>query len=1156
MGASTTSGAPHRLGIAGNFSLPEAQVANASLYGLSVRSVKDGYRLDHHTATGNGKSLEALLPPGHTLKEVYSGEEVGDILAFLYQPFAAITASQPDPGHSRRMLHEVIRFTASGSVDPTQNDKAAHDHGQHGHHDGCEDVADEMLEEAALKRDSEVFGPVLRGFTYSPAKNMFTLALGNELSHHKLTGEARVQLGEAVTQSLHQATGYRYVNKHIHGVSLSAYELSVFGSLMVGRLKAYPELIGQVRAEEKQQALQKQLAKRSKAIEASSDYQALARLKPDFVATVEQRLLALHGASEIVAGMVDNPEMRRIWVKFKFTQELGRVWAKLRGKDWTDESGMKEFSGRLQDLRGAIGTALSGGAVGLERAEAIVAEFRDIIAASRHFISILDQSIEKAQGRDAVLEAQRAQLKLLDGMFESASIAPVSLAPEYLEGDVWDVSHYLARHTGVEGVHYGRAFKDFVDDFGGEVMEFVQKNPALTAMSAVALYMMISNNGGGSQAINVAPEYAGAASAVDPLTGLPLAAAVPAGDVGQVVCHWHTPPAIKNIMPLELARALKLEHCLVSNQWALQLQDTYALMKGPLSMILAAPDQAADALTALRGADAPAFAFAGSFHQSMKFFGDAYFVANGYQNLAHAPWFGIAFAMGWKLGLKESLIKTSGLLSPLVDALAALARTHPFVLPVAVAAASYGYHQNSLSGAIAGSVMGSFAGWGVQNTAELLQKIPELEALKASGTLQSLAPSQRAVTRAEDLISQGCPEGLAQTIGALLKAAQTPGPAADEPVVTLPQTRRRILPVVVGGAIVRSVLDANTHAALLKGLHGFSYILDCAPEKMGLEDEGDEAYRLHLQKCLRTVTVALEDYANEDLHNSGLRSALPRILRRKLSMIIGAELKHFGTSHIYAALNAGELTRAQKNVLGAQASRLQRRMQRDNAQAQDGKTLRQLCETMGESLRNIALHPVLVPLSIAYKGGVAGKTILKMSLRETWYRTLQTLSRTAQQAGRLPPAMKGHLIGGGLTLAAVSTGIDFSPAAQDALAAAPNLKDLAHTISSASGHAAGATTATGLFAVYNFAEDHLVIHVGLGFLFIGAAAGIKLVVRPAQKLGKTFLTPALDMAEDIGLPARAPARAFKAAVQTLKQYGQDIAHYDERYLDRPALDRH
>lgn len=69
---------------------------------------------------------------------------------------------------------------------------------------------------------------------------------------------------------------------------------------------------------------------------------------------------------------------------------------------------------------------------------------------------------------------------------------------------------------------------------------------------------------------------------------------------------------------------------------------------------------------------------------------------------------------------------------------------------------------------------------------------------------------------------------------------------------------------------------------------------------------------------------------------------------------------------------------------------------------------------------------------------------------------------------------------------------------------------------------------------------------------LGAAAGMKLVARPVVKLGKTVLTPTLDAAEDIGLPARAPGHAFNRAVKELKNYGQKIVQYDELYLKEPS----
>lgn len=1122
----------HRLGLVGNWALQEAPLRNASDHGFSVRKTPGiGNASFLIVPSDPAVKIENILPPGTAFKDAYSTRDVSGILAFLYQPFAAAASGRHDVETARSRLHAAIRYASSGSVMALEKDDDHDEHAHHNHHDGCEDVADDMLEKAALQSDSEANGALFPGFKFDKTKGLFVLALDHNVAHRHVTIESGDALVQAIWQTYNKAKGNPPdATPHLHKMSFTAKELAAFSQGLLDFFEENPELVDAIEQEEKSEKLRNSIEARSHDILHSTAFQALVTLKPDYALSTEQRLIALHGACAIMAGLIDNPEMRRIWKKFKITQG-------------NEAKGIEEFAGRLMDLREAAGNMLSVGAVALEDSEALTAEFRDIIAASRHFITALEHSIDKTNGRSPDLEAQRQHLKELDNIFKNSSIAPIALSRDHLEGGSWDVSHYVTRHTGVEGINYGRAFREFIDDFGGEVIEFIQKNPALTAASVLALYMTMNAGGGGNQALVMAPEFAGP-TAIDPDTGLPIASQN-AIETAVRQCHWHTPQFLKDFMPDGMARALKLEHCLVSNQWALQLQDTYALLKGPLSAVLAAPDQAADALSALRGADAPAFAFADSFHESVKFFGDTYFVANGYQNLAHAPWFGIAFAMGWKLGLLQSLNKTSGLINPLVDALASLARTNPAILPVAIAAATYGYTQQGFSGCVSGAVMGGIGGWGVQNAAEFLQKIPELDMLKKSGVLQSITPSSKAVTKAQKLIEQGCPEGLALALEQLLEQSTSESSA----VHAFPETRQHVLSLTIGGEPTRSILDKNSHASFLSGLRSFNYVLECMPEKAGIED-GDERYLATLKNSLGTVITALEDYASEDeLQKSGMEGAMPKILQKHINILIGGELRHFGVSQIHSALTGNTLSEGQKNQLMLQANRLARELKRNGAQKEDSTIILNFCKTMGASLRNIAYQPLLVPLSIGYKAGVIGKTGLKMALRETWYRTLQTLSHSAQGINKISPSTKGNLIGGGLTLAAVSTGIDFSPAAQMALSDFPAITEAAQHVSSLSGHAAGASAATGLFAIYNFAEDHLIIHVGLGFAFIVTAAGIRMVVDPARKAVKTFVTPALDMLEDKAkLPVRLPAKAIGKALGAAKAYGESIRHYDELFL--------
>lgn len=1214
-------GARHRLGIVGNAALPGNLIETASAYGLSIRKsarVRDVFSsaaagrrweilkqaagfgqaytfktsVPSRTAFAQELAVDKLLPPEFTGRTHHDIAAVRKALAFLEKPLAtasrayesrnladslqAVTdadtlfdaisqrftfdqveraqkiafgrVSDEEAETRRQSLHAAVRFMTSGSVQPAQKeDEEGHAH--HNHHDGCEHVADDMLEQAAILTGNEVFSDLLPGLRYSEEKGLFKLSLAHDFAHGEAAAPKAQALTAALWDNLHKATRGRYKGKHIHAVHLTGAELSSFARGFFGTLETDPALTDDVLQEEQHLATEARIADYHRKIEGSESFKALQALKPEQVLNARLRLQALSGAAGIMAGLVDNEQMRRIWSKFRVTQRH-------------NAKGIEEFSENLQALQTTLNARLQNDDLTLAEAEAVVTEFRDTIAASRYFIAVLQASLAKAGPFIADIDTQRRNLAMLDEMLKSSSLSPVKLAAEHIEHDLWSVSHYLARHTGTEGVHFGRAFQEFVNDFGGEVMEFVQKNPGLTAVSVGLLYLMLSNNGGGNQVSMIAPEYAGANAGLDEF-GLPIATAGAAPSVPTVKCHLHMPDILSmaekvlpesmkvpNIesLPEELQRYYR--HCISLDAAMAQLHNGYAILKGPLGMVLHAPDQAGEALAALRPAGAPPFAFAESFNQSVKFFGDFYFVANGYQNLAHAPWFGVAAAMGWRLGVVQSLVKTSALINPLIDAVIAMGRNNPMAVAVVIAAAAYGYAQpaaaavdgamvqQGVSGAIAGSVLGGFAGWGLQGITNLMRKIPELEFLKENNIAQGITPAQRRVTKAQDLIAAGCPEGLAPMIEQILQKTFAP----DAAPAAAGRIQDKDVWLAIGGETVRTAITQDNIRPLVTALEELNFSLETAPEKIGFDEEDHETYIAALQKAVRQSVQVLKDSAGWENYGLEERLHLTHSLRGALDLVIGAELRHLGDSAIYKALTGGDLSRRQHKQLRLEAGRTRRMSAFAHNTQEDAAKILQLCRSMGRNLKDISQRPLKMPLNAAYKTTVMAKTLLKMGLRQSWYVTLQGLSLGAQQVNKLEPKTKGNLIGAGLTAAAVASGIDFSAALPDSPA-----QDAARQISSAAGHVAGATTATGLFAVYNFAEDHILIHVGLGAFFIVSAGGVKMVTRPVQKVSRALLTPLADSLEDMRLPVRAPVRLLGAAGRFLKSYADDVIHYDERY---------
>ena len=102
---------------------------------------------------------------------------------------------------------------------------------------------------------------------------------------------------------------------------------------------------------------------------------------------------------------------------------------------------------------------------------------------------------------------------------------------------------------------------------------------------------------------------------------------------------------------------------------------------------------------------------------------------------------------------------------------------------------------------------------------------------------------------------------------------------------------------------------------------------------------------------------------------------------------------------------------------------------------------------------------------------------------------------------------------------------------------------------------AGATTATGLFAVYNFLEDHMLIHMGTGYACIVMGGGGRAVAYPLRQVGKLgeFLAEELSDISGGFADARLPFRYAKKLTRSAERLTRDIQNYDRTYLPSLAV---
>ena len=858
------------------------------------------------------------------------------------------------------------------------------------------------------------------------------------------------------------------------------------------------------------------------------------------------------------------------------------------------------------------------GQTSLADLEGIAAEFRDTIAGGREIVSILDRALKNSAVAPEGADLSALHFKHLDQMLANASLAPTTLPRHAMNEHAKEIAHYVGRHTGQEGIDVPEALADFADDFGGEVVEFVKKNKVLTTALGLGFYFTMTAAAQGPDGGGM-PDVANAPNGLVSARGAGLDSSASIADLMNNIQTTHTPMGMDDMEREFGSQAIKVchfhlpvkvpyfEHCLFSDQTVKQLQDGYELLKGPLSTVLDAPSEGVD-LLAPRAADAPPIYFIDNFKSSLRATGDVWFVANGYQNLAHAPWAAVAGTMGYKLGAVPAIRKTSGLITPLIDGAYGLSADNKYLISN-IPAIGYGYSEQGLSGAVMGATMASIGSYGLKSLQDHGQKALELLPRGAKNALPdrmrhgvktSSNVIQIASHSAGDLTSpygQGDGEsGYTRTAAGLFvpsapKAALGGGGliAANDSIKAfepLPDALHSQLNLKIAGRSETIDLDSETYAALVKDLTEFQFLLEHVPEQLGLVEEereyGSEKERLEAERKAEELDIiksrlgldkkpkskvtdfdydeylkrnvalsldALKSYRDGEISAEGLESAL----NQRNDTILGAKIVHLASS-------GRELEPQQERALSIKGHQTARLFAREAARKDDRDELARTFFNAGRSLDQFKDHPVATPLALGLKGASAGATLGKMGIRNAWSSLRDDAVPSAQLGwNSIPAKMKGNMIGAGMLATAFAIKMDadpqFAQAVQDTMPfAGEAVANGVQNYSGAVGHAAGASTATGLFMVYNFGEDHLIIHISMGYACIIGGAGARLAVQPLSKVGKIAEVLAEEIADlskeytGYSLDGRAPGRAAKNGLAHLKRMARDVRNYDQVYL--------
>ncbi len=1098
--------------------------------------------------------------------------------------------------HSAEILHDnlyrAIGFIARGSV----QEEKLHNNG-HGdyddHDDGCEVVAEDMEQAEAKKNASETSGVLLEGFRFSRKFGKYRLNIHQNFAQGNFEGEGQKQLHSVLKKALHDADPHfqwqdNLTKIYLNAVSLKRFCQSVYDQTQ-GADAPYELVIEDVLHEEITTADLEHVAAKTLKLEVSPLLGKLNALNPH-AQLAQVRITQLSSALSALETFIDTPEMQSIWKKYNIT---GRYFK-------STDNPLEQLCIDIERLQRVIDHHMQHGLVESTHLEAIAIEFRDVIAGGREIIGVLSSALEKPFTMVKGLGETKLQLRHLDHLLANASLAPTSMPRSTMSEAAQEIAHYVGRHTQQESVDPVGAFNDFVEDFGGEVAGFVMRNKTLTlALGLTFWYSMnaaAAQGGDGGAMVNAVSNamsgvigaggegFDQTATLADLLGTQGTVTPMSIDDIERKfgsqaieVCHFHLPVKVPYF-----------EHCLVSDQAVKQLQDGVALFKGPLSTILDAPADGISLLAPQEEGAPPIYAL-DNFKSTLRTTGDFWFFANGYQNLAHAPWAAVSASMGYKLGSLPAMRRTSGLITPLIDGAYGLTVDNKYLL-ANLPMAAYGYSEQGLSGAVMGVTMSSIGAYGVRGAQNIMQK--GIEFLPHGYAVQEVLPKNaRFGVKEASLVIRlsGAKDNVIESLipkpeekdfkrtetGLFVPVSfdQNAKPPiakhnnSDKPKVELfGENQDTDFSYSIGGKSRALNLNAETYLDLMRDLTSFAFLLEHATEKLGVTEDKLEAdeqlvtikkilgrdklavskitdleYAEYLKRITSICIEALEQYASGVISSGHLQAQL----QTHIETIHAAKLIHLDAVDNYHDAQ-------QNRALSITGNKMKRLFQREAARRNDDDDIARVFFNAGRNLHYWRHMPASMGTSLTLKSISATALYGKHSLRNAWSFIRDEVLPVAQLGyNKLTPEAKGTIIGSALTTGALALQIDanteFANTISDALPfGGQDVINAMKDYSGAIGHVGGATTATGLFSVYNFGEDHLIIHITMGYACIILGGGARVVAYPLAQAGKVAEVLAEELA-DISqgyMDVRKPSRAIQKEMRNIRRLVRDVKSYD------------
>ncbi len=244
--------------------------------------------------------------------------------------------------------------------------------------------------------------------------------------------------------------------------------------------------------------------------------------------------------------------------------------------------------------------------------------------------------------------------------------------------------------------------------------------------------------------------------------------------------------------------------------------------------------------------------------------------------------------------------------------------------------------------------------------------------------------------------------------------------------------------------IDRHTLDDN-----LKALAQFDVTLEHMASHVGI---GEPWYQHYVRERIHDVTDALLEY-----EHTGDRAELEEVLNENLEELVQIQIRHTGTSPLYASFIGDDMPEKENDFLESKAG------------AQYGKMKR--AETIRSYKAEIAdkENPLALSEHITKRAGMMGTML--------WDSIVGVSRNIKNGVGKV--AGNKYAVVGASAIAATSVMLDMASGGN-------NITD---AISSGVGGTISSVVTTSTFAVYNFWEDVLGVHVLSGLMLLGAGAG-------------------------------------------------------------------